>query len=63
MAKYFGEVIANTNDDFPFMAILTDEDGTVVGEFPVRTEADGEAKVVEALKELQDLAKEGGHLA
>jgi hypothetical protein len=35
----------------------------VVGEFPVRTRTDGEAKVVEALKELRDQAKDGGDLA
>ena len=54
MAKYSGQVLPNTDDDFPFMAIVTDEDGTVVGEFPVRTKADGEAKVMEMLRDLRD---------
>ena len=56
MAIYTGEVIANTNQDFPFIAVITDETGSVVGEFPVRTEADGEAKIMEALRGLEDLA-------
>lgn len=58
MATYKGDVIASEDDDFPFMAIITDEEGTVVGEYPVRTEADGEAKVMEMLRELHDLALE-----
>jgi hypothetical protein len=63
MATYKGEVIASTNDDFPFIAIVTDETGTVVSEIPVRTRADGEAMIVEALQELKDLAPKGGHSA
>ena len=55
MATYQGEVIASTNDDFPFIAVVTDETGTVVSEVPVRTRADGEAMIVEALRELKDL--------
>ena len=54
MADYTGEVIANSNADFPFMAVVSDAEGTVVGEFPVRTQADGEAKIIEALKDLAD---------
>lgn len=54
MENYTGNVIDTTDDDFPFMAIVTDEDGTVVGEFPVRTKADGEAKVMEMLRDLRD---------
>ena len=54
MVNYTGNVIDTTDDDFPFMAIVTDEDGTVVGEFPVRTKADGEAKVMEMLRDLKD---------
>lgn len=53
MATYTGEVIATTDDDFPFMAIITDDAGEVIGEFLVRTIADGEAKVAEMLQELQ----------
>jgi hypothetical protein len=62
MATYTGAVINNTdntvktNPDFPFMAIVTDAAGKVVGEFPVRTKADGEAKIMETLRELGDLA-------
>jgi len=33
--------------------MISDEDGNVVGEFPVRTAADGEAKIVEALADLK----------
>ena len=54
MVNYTGNVIDTTDDDFPFMAIVTDEDGTVVGEFSVRTKADGEAKVMEMLRDLRD---------
>jgi hypothetical protein len=62
MATYTGEVIATTDDDFPFMAIITDDDGKVIGEFPVRTEADGEAKVMAMLRDLEDRAKSGDAL-
>ncbi|HYN00090.1 MAG TPA: hypothetical protein VET25_10115 [Aestuariivirgaceae bacterium] len=48
-----GEVVPSTDDDFPFIAMISDEDGNVVGEFPVRTAADGEAKIVEALADLK----------
>jgi hypothetical protein len=54
MATYTGAVIATNDDAFPFMAIITDEAGTVVGEQPVRTQADGEAKIMEMLRELHD---------
>ena len=55
MATYKGEVVpsADPDSDFPFTAMISDQDGNVVGEFPVRTQADGEAKIVEAIAELQ----------
>jgi hypothetical protein len=62
MAVYTGAVIpivdddsaigVVSDDDFPFMAIVSDQDGNVVAQFPVRTEADGEAKIEEAIAEL-----------
>jgi len=53
MAEYRGEVIENTDDDFPFMTIIYDDDtGDVIAEFPVRTLADGEAKIAEVLRDL-----------
>jgi hypothetical protein len=58
MPAYTSNVIATEDDDFPFMAIITDETGTVVGEQPVRTQADGEAKVMDMLRELQEIARE-----
>ncbi len=58
MTAYTGNVIETTDDDFPFMAIVTDEAGTVVGEFPTRTKADGEAKVMEMLRDLKDLERQ-----
>ncbi len=58
MATYTGEVIETDDDDFPFMAIVSDETGTVVGETPVRTQTDGEAKLVEMLQSLAEIAKE-----
>ena len=44
MAIYKGEVVTTTDDDFPFAAIISNQDGNVVSEYPVRTRADGEAK-------------------
>ena len=58
MATFKGEVIETDDDDFPFMAIVSDETGTVVGETPVRTQTDGEAKLVEMLQELAAIEKE-----
>ena len=57
MPDFTGNVIETTDDDFPFMAIITDEAGTVVGEQPVRTKADGEAKIMDMLRELKDLQR------
>jgi hypothetical protein len=53
MATYTGDVIASTDDDYPFLAIITDQTGHVVGEFQVRTWADGEAKIEAMLHELK----------
>ena len=58
MTTYTSDVIPTEDDDFPFMAIVTDAAGTVVGEYPVRTQADGEAKVMEMLRDLQDLERQ-----
>jgi hypothetical protein len=33
MAEYFGEVVQGSDDDFPFIAMISDQDGNVVGEF------------------------------
>ena len=60
MAIYKGEVVSSSDQDFPFSAMISDEDGNVVGEFPVRTPADGEAKIVEVLAELKRQVDEGG---
>jgi len=57
MATFTGAVIPSPNEDFPFIAVVTDETGTVVSEVPVRTQADGEAMIVEALKELEEHAR------
>ena len=56
MAIYTGEVIDSTIPDFPFISVITDESGKVVGEFPVRTKADGEAKIMKTLRDLEDQA-------
>jgi hypothetical protein len=48
-----------SDDDFPFLAVVSDQDGNVVAQFPVRTEADGEAKVEEAIAELKRRDAEG----
>lgn len=53
MPTYTSNVIASDNDDFPFMAIISDGSGTVVSECPVRTKADGEAKIAEMLRNLK----------
>lgn len=60
MATFTGAVIPSPNEDFPFIAVVTDETGTVVSEVPVRTQADGEAMIVEALKELEEHARKAG---
>jgi hypothetical protein len=61
MAKYFGEVVQASDDDFPFIAMIADQDGNVVSEFPVRTRADGEAKIEEVLTDLKKKFPEGGN--
>ncbi len=55
---YASNVIATDDDNFPFMAIVTDADGNVVADCLVRTQADGEAKVLELLGELKADADE-----
>jgi hypothetical protein len=54
MPTYTGTVIDSDEDGFPFLAIITDENGDVIGSYPVRTRTDGEAAVADALKELKD---------
>ena len=59
--RYAGEVIASVTDtDFPFVAVISDENGQLVGEFRVRTQADGEAKIAEVLADLTKIAAEKG---
>lgn len=60
MPTYKGEVLADPDPetDFPFIAMITDDEGEIVGDFPVRTLADGEAKVAEVLASLRRLADE-----
>jgi hypothetical protein len=63
MADYTGTVVpiidddspvgVVSDDDFPYLAIVSDHDGNVVAQFPVRTEADGAAKVAEAIADLK----------
>jgi hypothetical protein len=60
MPTYTSAIIPSPNEDFPFIAVITDETGTVVSEIPVRTEADGAAMIEEALKELKDHDREAG---
>ena len=58
---YAGEVIASATDtDFPFVAVISDEKGQVVGEFRVRTQADGEAKIAEVLTDLKKIVADAG---
>ena len=54
MPTYTGAVIDSDEDGFPFLAVITNENGEVIGSYPVRTKADGEAAIAEALKELKD---------
>jgi hypothetical protein len=56
---YSSAIIPSPDETFPFIAVITDDAGTVVGEIPVRTEADGAAIIEEALKELQARGREG----
>ncbi|MET0431435.1 MAG: hypothetical protein ABWZ86_03060 [Hyphomicrobium sp.] len=59
MPAYSSAIIPSPNDDFPFIAVVTDEAGTIVSEIPVRTEADGAAVIENALKELHEHDQEG----
>ena len=56
MTIYAGEVHDSPNQDLPFVAVIKDESGKVIGEYPVRTVADGEAKIVEVLKGMEGKA-------
>ena len=49
MAKILAEVV--TGPDGMFKAVFT-YDGSVIGEFPVASGAEGEARIVEELREL-----------
>lgn len=51
--NYASNVIPTDDDNFPFMAIVTDDDGNVVADCLVRTQADGEAKILELLRDLR----------
>jgi hypothetical protein len=55
MAKWFGEVIATPGEQFPFKIEFTFLDQ--VYSMPVRSEADGEALIIETLQALKALAK------
>jgi hypothetical protein len=63
MPRYTTAVIPSPNEDFPFIAVVTDETGAMVSEVPVRTWADGEAMLVEALKELHEQDRKDGKSA
>lgn len=60
MATVFGHVIATPGAELPFKIEVTYL-GTVYT-IPVRTEAEGEALIVESLAGLRDLAKRDGHV-
>ena len=51
MAKILAEVV--TGPDGMFKAVFT-YDGSVIGEFPVASVAEGEARIVEELRELAE---------
>lgn len=57
MHKHTGQVLTNPDDDYPFIALIYDEKGTVVASFPARTKADGEAKIDEILQKVSDGAE------
>jgi hypothetical protein len=54
MATYTGAVIPSDEDGFPFLAVITNEAGDLIGSYPVRTMTDGEAALADALKELKE---------
>jgi hypothetical protein len=70
MAEYTGTVVpvidddspigVVSDDDFPFLALISDHEGNVVAQFAVRTEADGEAKIAEAIADLKRRDEEAG---
>ncbi|SFT11590.1 hypothetical protein [Methylobacterium sp. yr668] len=57
-----GEVIPTPGGDMPFKVVMRHDDGSVMAEMPVASLQEGEAFIAEALRDLQDKAKEGGHL-
>lgn len=52
MSKHSGEVLPGPDDDYPFIALIYDEKGTVVASFPVHTQADGELKIADILQKV-----------
>ncbi len=56
MARYSGEVVERLNNDFPFLVLIYDGTGKIIGEFPVRTKAEGEEKIIVAIDELGKMA-------
>ncbi len=56
MARYRGEVVESLNNDFRFSVLIYDDTGKIIGEFPVRTKAEGEEKMIVAIDELGNMA-------
>lgn len=61
MAKVFGEVIPTPGGKLPFKIEFVIEGGSVFS-IPVRTEAEGEALIIEMFGNLRDFAKRDGHV-
>lgn len=49
MPTYNSKVIEQSSEIFPFLAVVTDDKGSIVVEIPARTKAAGEATIVDAL--------------
>ncbi len=56
MARYRGEVVESLNNDFRFLALIYNDNGKIIGEFPVRTKAEGEEKIIVAIDEFSKMA-------
>ena len=52
MATYTGKVTELSSEVFPFLAVITDDKGSVVMEIPAHTKAAGEATIADALAEM-----------
>jgi hypothetical protein len=54
-----GEIVPNPGGSAPFRVVFRQDDA-VIAEWPVASEADGQAQIIQALRRLPDLASVEG---